>query len=161
MKKKLKLTFIYFLATIVFILVSLSIVFLVQFSINNNSRRPHKNSFATETKELFKTAQQQWMMESMTTVDERVYARKDGLPVGNYKELDMSGRTDVDYYIKVSEKGNIIELYVTDGIQQFVYKGERLNIEDIGSKYNDEVISEIPKNKVIEIDDNGMHYKSY
>ena len=88
-----------------------------------------KESFETETKEVYKLAQQQWMSESMFTTEDKHYARTSSGECIN--SLDMTGRNEFEYYIKIDKSGNIIKLYTYDGTYQYVYSGTGLKIEDI------------------------------
>jgi prepilin-type N-terminal cleavage/methylation domain-containing protein len=90
-----------------------------------------QNSFNTEVKNIYKTAQQKWMNDSMFKSDEKVYSRcKNGCT----NPLDLSGRKEIDYYIKLNKSGNVIEYYVTDGTYQYSFNSPvGLKIENISS----------------------------
>ncbi len=87
-----------------------------------------ENSFMTEIKQIYKTAQQTWMMDSMFSTNEMTYSRCNGC---SSKSLDLSGRTELEYYIKISQSGSVVEFYATDGTYQYSYSGNGLAIEDI------------------------------
>ena len=81
-----------------------------------------QNSFTTEVKEIFKQAEQQWISDSMLSTQEVTYWRfggDTGASVGN--GIQLTGRTQLDYYIKVNKSGKIVEYYATDGSYQYVY----------------------------------------
>ena len=68
-------------------------------------RNAKKNSFLTEVKEIYKTAQQQWMMDSMMNTNAMLYGRvNNALGTGCSKMLDMSGRTELDYIVNLATK---------------------------------------------------------
>ncbi len=92
-------------------------------------RTAKKNSFTTELKDVFKAAEQQWMLDSMTSTGEKTYARVNGTACGS--ALDLSGRTELDYMIKVSKNGKITEYHATDGTYQYSYTGTELKVEKI------------------------------
>jgi len=102
-----------------------------------------KNSFNTEIKELYKVAQQQWMMDSMVTTGEQVYSR---CKTCSGKQLQLSGRTELDYYIAIDKSGRTTKFYATDGTYQFGYDdGDLLatainNIEPVADLDPDDVI---------------------
>ena len=69
-----------------------------------------KNVFSTEVKEVFKAAETEWIQDSMYETKERIYARvkPENVQEGSqYEELDLSGRNDLEYAIKVNKKGEI------------------------------------------------------
>ena len=89
-----------------------------------------ENSFKTEVKEIFKTAQQTWMQDSMYNTGNQVYSRcEDGCDNG----LDLSGRTDLDYCIKLDKSGKVTEYYATDGTFTYSYSDGDLKVEEINS----------------------------
>ena len=96
------------------------------------------NSFATEVKEIYKMAQQQWISDSMLETKPITYKRIDGT-VGSFgtsdtdKGLDMSGRTELDYAIQFDKAGNVIAYVATDGTYFFEAQTNPLKIEDIGT----------------------------
>ena len=76
-----------------------------------------KNSFITELKTIYTAAEQTWMLDNMNSSSEMVYAR--GTTEKCEKELDLTGRTNLYYYIRFDQGGNIVEYYATDGTFQF------------------------------------------
>ncbi len=87
------------------------------------------NSFKTELKEIAKTAEQQWMSDSMFETELKTYARVKNSNCTN--QLKLSGREEINYYIKLNKSGKIIEYKASDGTYQYSYSGNGLNIEDI------------------------------
>ena len=88
-----------------------------------------ENSFKTEVKEIYKVAQQTWMQDSMFKTDQQVYSRCDS---GCSNSLDLSGRSDLQYCIKINKAGDVTEYYATDGTFQYSYNNSNgLKIEDI------------------------------
>ena len=96
-----------------------------------------KNSFTTEVKNIFQVAQQQWMTDSMLNTGDKYYARitSGGTNTATCgDELSLSGRTELNYAIKINKAGQVIEYYATDGTYMLAYKastGKSLKIEDI------------------------------
>ena len=88
-----------------------------------------KNSFTTELKQIHGAAQQQWMNDSMFDTKEVTYARCNNDECPN--QLQMSGRQQLEYYIKLNKAGNVTEFYATDGTYQYSYSGEDLKVENI------------------------------
>ncbi len=89
-----------------------------------------KNSFTTEIKEIYKVAEQQWINDSMLNTGEVVYSRTNSSPCN--KSLNLSGRNNLEYYIKINKAGKVVEFYTTDGTYQYSYHGNELSIENIG-----------------------------
>ncbi len=87
-----------------------------------------KNSFTTEIKMIVKTAQQQWINDSMYETEYKIYSKCGD---GCKNPLKMSGRKEIDYYIKINKAGNIVKFEATDGTYQYEYVGNDLKIEDI------------------------------
>ncbi len=87
-----------------------------------------ESSFMTETKQIYKVAEQKWMNDSMFQTGERVYTR---CKTCSGPSLDLSGRTELEYYIKFDQAGKVVEYYVTDGSYQFEYSGNGLLPTDI------------------------------
>ncbi len=101
-----------------------------------------KNSFTTELKNIYKVAQQQWMTDSMLTTGEQTYSR---CKTCTGKSLQLSGRTELDYYIKIDKSGKVVKYYATDGTYQFSYDGDLLatqinNVEEVAGLEDDEII---------------------
>ena len=93
-------------------------------------RSAKKNSFITEIKEIYKTAESTWMSESMFNTNEVTYSR---CTSGCTNELDLSGRRELEYYIVLNKNGKVVKYYATDGTYQFSFNGSsgELNINDI------------------------------
>ena len=111
-----------------------------------------KNSFTTEIKEIYKVAQQQWISDSLFTTSEKVYSRCESC---SGKSLDMSGRTQLEYYIKIDKGGRVSEYYASDGTYQYGYDSGDLKIEDIN---NIETIANLSEDDVISFNNNGAGY---
>ncbi len=109
-----------------------------------------KNSFLTECKQIYKTAQNQWMSDSMFDTNEQIYSRCDSC---SGKSLKLSGRTQINYYVKVNKAGKISELYVTDNTFQYKYNGGNLLITDITEA---EEISNISDDEILAISSSGI-----
>ena len=89
-----------------------------------------KESFTNELKQIHKTAQNQWMTDSMFETNMKEYSR---CKSGCSNPLKLSGREELEYYIKLDKSGNIVRYYATDGTYQYEYEGNGLKIEDIGN----------------------------
>ena len=103
-----------------------------------------ENSFKTEVEEVFKTAQQTWMQDSMFKTDNKVYSRvKNGSCTNS---LDLSGRSDLEYYIVVDKSGKVKEYYATDGTFQYSYNEGDLKIEKITEVQK---VADVGENKLV------------
>ena len=95
-------------------------------------RDAKKNSFTTEIKEVFKSAEQQWMMDSMTeTYDALYYSRVSGSACTGTKLLDLSGRKEVDFFVAINKSGKVTKFYASDGTYDYEYDGGDLQVENI------------------------------
>ena len=98
-----------------------------------------KNSFTTEVKNIFQVAQQQWMNDSMMSTGEKYYARLTNPTFSTGEsicggELSLSGRTELDYAIKINKAGEVVTFLATDGTYMLNYHttaNTGLKIEEI------------------------------
>ncbi len=120
-------------------------------NVMNLFNRAKQNAFETEIKEIYKTAQQQWIADSMFNTQSRTYAKCSSETCPN--KLDMSGRSELEYYIKLDKSGNVVRFYATDGTYQYSYKGNGLKVENIS---NIEQVSKIDEEEIIEISCSGI-----
>ncbi len=127
MKKK-GFTLVELLAVIAILAILVIIALPNIMSLFNQAKQ---NSFETELKNIFKTAEQEWMKDSMFDTQNIVYARCKSADCT--KELSLSGREEIEYYIEVDKAGNVIKLFATDGSYQYEYNGTGLKIEEIGN----------------------------
>ena len=118
----------------------------------NNSK---ENSFIVEIKKIYDTAKQNWMKESILATSEITYARSNGVDCNN--ALKLSGRSEINYHIKLDKNGNVIEYYVEDGTYQYSYSGPDLLIENINNVLKIASINESDK-VVITCDGAGGGY---
>ncbi len=141
MKKK-GFTLVELLAVIAILAILIIIVLPNIMALFNQAKQ---NSFENELKNIFKTAEQEWMKDSMFDTQNIVYARcSEKCP----KELHLSGRKNIDYYVEVDKAGNIIKLFATDDTYQYEYKGKGLKIEQIG---NSKQIAKLENSDVIKV----------
>ena len=79
-------------------------------NVMNLFNRAKENAFETEIKEIYKTAQQQWIADSMLQTQSKVYCN-----VGGGEALEMSGRSELQYSIKFNKSGEVVAYEVSDG----------------------------------------------
>ena len=95
-----------------------------------------QNSFSTEIKEIYKQAQQQWISDSMMSTSAITYYRVGGTSgstsTANPQGIDLTGRTQLNYYIVVDKAGKVTDYYASDDSYQYAYKGSGLEVENIG-----------------------------
>ena len=103
-----------------------------------------ENTFITELKSIYRTAESQWISESMFDTQEKVYSR---CKSGCTNPLNLSGREELEYYIKLDKSGKVVEFYATDGTYQFEHNGDLLltNIQGV------EKIADLPETEIISI----------
>lgn len=100
-----------------------------------------QNSFTTEIKEIYKQAQQQWISDSMLSTSSINYYRYNngttvvsGSNTTSKKGIDLTGRTQLEYFITIDKAGKVTKYYATDGSYQYYFDGASgLNVEDIGT----------------------------
>ncbi len=126
MKKK-GFTLVELLAVIAILAILVIIALPNIMSLFNQAKQ---NSFENELKNIFKTAEQEWMKDSMFDTQNIVYARNKNEKCE--KELSLSGREEIEYYIEVDKAGKVIKYFATDGSYQYEYNGTGLKIEEIG-----------------------------
>ncbi len=112
--------------------------------------RAKEQAFTTELKEIYKVAEQQWIADSMFNTEERVYVRTKSNACEH--TLDMSGRSELEYYIKIDKGGKVVAYSATDGSYQYTYSGTGLKIEDISNVIQ---ISKISNGNFLKITCNG------
>ncbi len=115
-----------------------------------------KNSFTTEVKNVFQVAQQQWMTDSMMSTDSITYARvANGASLKcngkDLPQLQLSGRTELQYIITINKSGNVTKFYAKDGTYQMKSDVSGLKIENIGKDGSGAVIEELAKTGVTEV----------
>ena len=100
-------------------------------------RNAKQNTFADEVQNLVKSAENKYLTNSMNNVNgEMCFDSKNN-------KLDMTGRDNIIYKIKLSDTGKLIEVSVADDNYELIVKEETgINRADIGSKYKVNVISE-------------------
>ena len=133
MKKK-GFTLVELLAVIAILAILVIIALPNVMSLFNEAK---KNSFANELKEIYKTAQNQWMTDSMINTSDQYYSRVasgttlKGDGTNDDKTLQLSGRTQLHYGIKVNKSGKVVSYAATDGTFTYQYNGNGLKIEEI------------------------------
>ena len=102
-----------------------------------------ENAFIVEVKKLYESAKQEWMKNSILNTTEVAYARTSSGDCSN--SLNLNGRKEINYYIKINKNGNVVEYYAEDGTYQYTYSGDGLNVEDIKTVYQIANINESDK----------------
>ena len=104
-------------------------------------RQARENSFQNEVKEVFRTAQQQFLIDSMTPTGAgaSVFYKSDGVSIYNSagstavsnlgKKLDLQGGgTNFKYCIKLDSEGKVTQLIVSNGT--YIYYNKSANLTD-------------------------------
>ncbi len=99
-----------------------------------------ENSFTTEVKTIFQQAEQQWITDSMMHTGEITYTRnssKSCSTTESGKGIDLSGRTELNYEITLSQAGKVTSFKADDGTYYLVTNANisstnPLQITDIG-----------------------------
>ena len=93
-----------------------------------------KNLFETEIKEIVNVANSDYIKDALNSSGKRIYIKCNSENCN--KELDMSSRDKLEYYVEIDSNGKIVKLYAIDGSYQYKYEGTGLNknqIKDIQS----------------------------
>ena len=108
-----------------------------------------KNSFIIEAKNIYQIAEQQYINDSMFNTSEREYSRNQTC---EKTELELTGRSQLDYFIKFDKGGNVIQYYVSDGTYQFLYNGAggKLEITDITDA---EEVAKLENDAILDVGD--------
>ena len=106
----------------------------------NMFRNAKQNTFATEVQNLVRSAEDKYLTTSLSNGNNTCFDSKTN-------KLDMGGRDDIVYVIKLTNKGKVIEVKVVDKSYQLIANEENgINRADIGNKYKVET-----RNKTTEI----------
>ena len=155
MKKK-GFTLVELLAVIAILAILVIIALPNVMSLFNEAK---KNSFANELKEIYKTAQNQWMTDSMINTQELYYSRVTGSTLQcvsgtDNKTLQLSGRQQLEFGITVDKAGDIIDFVATDGTYMYQFQGTSktnvLKIENIATGTGD---TETADNVIVSLSD--------
>ena len=99
-------------------------------------RNAKQNTFVTEVQNLVRSAEDKYLTSSMLNGNNTCFD-------SSSNPLDMTGRDNIIYKIKLSDTGKLIEVSVADDNYELIVKEETgINRADIGSKYKVNVISE-------------------
>lgn len=113
----------------------------------NNAK---KSTFETEVKEIAKTAEKQWLKDSLSGSGARVYSKCSDGSCTN--PLDMIASDDLEYYIHMTSDGKIDQLYVKNNSFQY---GTNDNF-DINNINDIEDVSTVDNNRRIDISNNSV-----
>lgn len=122
-------------------------------NINEEKNGTNSDLFLTNIRVLYKAAESQWMVSSLTSYnDKTIYAKC----LNNYcgKSID-DGSIDssLEYYIEINYIGKITKFYVKNNSYQFKYNGEGLDFQNIN---NAEIISSLNDSEKINITNEGV-----
>ena len=124
MKKRVGFTLVELLAVIA-ILAILVIIALPNVMGMFNSAK--KSTFLTEIKKIYRGAEQEYVKDAFTTSGSKIYAKAKNKCS---KELDMSIRDDLEYFIEINSSGKVIRFYAHDNSYQYEHEGY-MTINDI------------------------------
>ena len=134
MKDKKGFTLVELLAVIAILAILVIIALPNVLSMFRNAKQ---NTFTNEVQNLVKSAENKYLTNSMNNVSgEMCFDSKSN-------KLDMTGRDNIIYKIKLSDTGKLIEVSVADDNYELIVKEEAgINKADIGNKYKVNVTSE-------------------
>ena len=92
-------------------------------------RNAKENTFTSEVQNLVRSAEDKYLTSSLSSGNNTCFDSKTN-------PLDMSGRNNINYLIKLTNKGKVIEVKVIDDSYQLLIDNEDgINKADIGNKY--------------------------
>ncbi len=123
-------------------------------------RQARMNSFENEIKEIYRQAQQQYLMVSMGSNfggGSKLFFKtggdntKDGSTMANAKKLDMQGGSGIKYCVELDSTGAVKELRVSNGTYLYEYNGDIIDASMIntGKDATGSKDSELAKTNVI------------
>ena len=145
MKKRYGFTLVELLAVIAILAILVLIALPNVIGMFNESK---KSTFTIEVKNIAKIASSEWMMDNITNQGVNVYARIDEYDFNH--PINIDSRKNLDYYVEFNDSGEIIKLYVTDKVHQYIYEGSGIKATEVSDDHT-ESVSEIEKNKVIKL----------
>ena len=133
MKNKKGFTLVELLAVIAILAV---LVIIALPNVLKMFRNAKQNTFVTEVQNLVRSAEDKYLTSSLSSGNNTCFDSKTN-------PLDMSGRENINYLIKLTNKGKVIEVKVMDDSYQLLIDNQNgINKADIGNKYKVNVISE-------------------
>ena len=121
------------LLAVIAIIAVLSIIALP--SVVGTFNESKKNSFISEARSAYKVAKQTWVMDPMKMSQEITYCEGSGC---SGEALDLSGRNNFEYNIRIGTDGTVTYFYATDGTFETKYEGDVL-LTDIVDAYEQAV----------------------
>ena len=92
-------------------------------------RSAKENTFVTEVQNLVRSAENKYLTSSLSSGNNTCFDSKNN-------KLDMTGRDNLTYKIKLTNKGKVTEVSVRDDNYEIIALfASEINISDIGSKY--------------------------
>ena len=108
-----------------------------------------QSAFETQVKEIARTAEKEWLKDSIKSSGAKVYSKcSDGTCTN---PLDMNASDNLEYYVHMDSSGKIDQLYVKDDSFQYGKNGEF----DINNVTGIEKVSDVNDNNKIAIE-NGV-----
>ena len=135
MRNKKGFTLVELLAVIAILAILVIIALPNVMMMFNNAK---KRAFETEVMEIYVTAKQQWISDSLSLSSDQTYAKCKSEICS--KQLNLNARNNLEYYVEMNKAGEITILYVTDGTYQYKYEGNGLEKNNIGEA---EIIAEL------------------
>ena len=124
MKNKKGFTLVELLAVIA-ILAILVIIALPNVMGMFNSAK--KSTFLTEIKKIYRGAEQEYVKDAFNSSGSKIYSKTKS---GCSKQLDMSIRDELEYFIEIDSSGKIVKFYAHDNSYQYEHEGY-MTINDI------------------------------
>ena len=119
--------------TLVEVLAVIVILAVLTILVLPNALKLYKDSkvraFTSEIREIYRVANNQYVLDKTLGGFEMVYSKVSSSDCEN--KLPLSGRSNMEYYVKYNGQGKIIQFYATDGSYQYIYDGDGLRLDQI------------------------------
>ena len=115
-------------------------------------RNAKQNTFITEVQNLVRSAEDKYLTSSMLNGNNTCFD-------SSTNKLDMTGRDDLVYVIKLTKKGKVTEVKVADNSYQLIASSsDGINKADIGNKYGVTIVD--PKTTIVGCDSTALKQES-
>ena len=124
MKNKKGFTLVELLAVIAILAILVIIALPNVMGMFNNAK---KSTFLTEIKKIYRGAEQEYVKDAFNSSGSKIYSKTKS---GCSKQLDMSIRDELEYFIEIDSSGKIVKFYAHDNSYQYEHEGY-MTINDI------------------------------
>ena len=146
MKSKKGFTLVELLAVIAILAILFIMALPAVLRMFNSAR---KDSFTNEVNTVIRTARQQYLLSGGT---DTTWSNAEG----SIKSLDLTGNSQLRYYVKMNNEGKITKLQVTNGDFQYNKSG----IIDVAESSDVQTVSELAEGEIIDASGKNIEFVS-